>query len=258
MHALVAPMRAWTSPRFYGLDNIPETGPVLLVSNHTLFGALDVPMLVDEVLHKRGRLLRGLAEDILVGTPGVRELLHRWGSVRASRDNCRALFANGEAVLVFPGGGREAVRRRNEKYALLWDERTGFARMAIEAGVPILPVAMIGADDAFDIVIDAEHAVYRPLRALAERVGFRWELAPPVVRGIGPTPIMRPERFYFSVGTPIDTTAWTDASDVDAAAAELRDVVRKSVHEEIQYLIRRRERDGSRSFGTRLVRTLLV
>lgn len=249
---LLAPLRAWTSPVFYGLENIPDDGPVLVAANHTLYGGIDAPLLVEEVLRKRGRLLRGLAENVLVNAPGVREVIHRWGSVRGTRENCRALLGNDEAVLVFPGGGREAVRRKNEKYALLWNERTGFARMAIEAGCPIVPVAMIGVDDAFDIVMDANHPILQPLRKIIEPLGARWELAPPVVRGIGPTPVMRPERFYFSFGTPIDTTPWRDALDLDAAAAEVRDLVRKAVEEELQFLFTQRKGDDGRTLVGRI------
>ncbi len=250
--ALLAPLRAWTSPVFYGLENIPDDGAVLVAGNHTLYGGIDAPLLVEEVLRKRGRLLRGLAENVLVNAPGVREVIHRWGSVRGTRENCRALLGNDEAVLVFPGGGREAVRRKNEKYALLWDERTGFARMAIEAGCPIVPVAMIGVDDAFDIVMDANHPILQPLRKIIEPLGARWELAPPVVRGIGPTPVMRPERFYFSFGTPIDTTPWRDAPDLDSAAAEVRDLVRKAVEEELQFLFTQRKGDEGRTLVGRI------
>lgn len=250
--ALLAPIRLWTSPKFYGLENIPATGAVLLAANHNLYGGIDAPLIVEEVYNKRGRLLRGLAEDILIGVPGLRGVMHRWGSVRATRNNCRILLARDEAVIVFPGGGREAVRRKNEKYALKWDNRTGFARMAIEAGCPIVPVAAIGIDDALDIVADADSAAYKPIKAVAERLGFRWELAPPVVKGIGPLPIPRPERFYFSFGAPIDTTPWVDATDLDAAAAEVRDIVRKSVEEELRFLMAKRDRDPGRTLGGRI------
>lgn len=252
INVIVAPHRIWFDPRFYGTSNVPETGAVMLAGNHNLLGSIDAPLIFAEVLNKRGRLIRGLAEHVLVDTPGVRELLHRIGSVRGTRNNCRTLLENGEAVIVFPGGGREACRRKDEKYALLWDQRTGFARMALEAGCPIVPVAAIGPDDALDIVIDADHAIFKPLKALTDRIGFRWEIAPPVVKGIGPTPIPRPERFYFSFGTPIDTTPWADATDMDAAAAEVRDLVRKTVEEDIRFLLAEQARDRGRTLWGRL------
>ncbi|MGV9822834.1 lysophospholipid acyltransferase family protein [Nocardia xishanensis] len=256
IEALLAPLRAWTSPRFYGLDNIPADGPVLLVGNHNLMGGIDAPLLMPEVLRRRGRLIRGLAENVLIAVPGLRHFLHYYGAVRGNRHNCMALLARGEAVIVFPGGGREAVRRKNEKYLLKWEGRSGFARMAIEAGVPIVPVAMIGVDDAYDIVFDGDHPAMRPLRWTVEALGLKRELTPPLLRGLGPTPIPRPERFYFSAGASIDPAPWRDADDLDAAATDLRDVVRKALEEELKFLFAERERDSGRTLVGR-VRGLL-
>ncbi|MBH0775164.1 lysophospholipid acyltransferase family protein [Nocardia bovistercoris] len=252
LETLLAPLRAWTSPRFYGLENIPAEGPVLLVGNHNLLGIIDAPLLLPEVLRARGRLIRGLAENLLIAVPGVRHFLHHYGSVRGTRDNCATLLGRGEAVLVFPGGGREAIRRKNEKYVLKWEGRTGFARMAIEAGAPIVPVAMIGIDDAFDIVFDGGHPVMAPVRWAVEALGLKTDLTPPLLRGIGPTVLPRPERFYFSAGTPIDPAPWRDAADLDAAALELCQVVRKGLEEEMKYLFAERERDSGRRLAGRL------
>lgn len=250
--ALSTPVRLWNSPVFHGLDNIPETGPVMLVGNHTLLGGVDAPLLVHEIYHRTGRVVRGLAENVLMRVPPVRELVHRIGSVRGSRDNCRTLLDNGEAVIVFPGGGREAMRRKGEKYHLKWEGRTGFARMAIEAGAPILPTAMIGADDVFDVVFDGDHPVMSPLRWTVEALGIRGNLTPPLMRGIGPTVVPRPERFYYSIGTPIETTPWQDATDLDAAAEELQQVVRKALEEEITALLAERDRDRGRTLWGRV------
>ncbi|MEU4340532.1 lysophospholipid acyltransferase family protein [Nocardia sp. NPDC023852] len=252
LDTLLAPLRAWTSPRFYGLENLPADGPVLLVGNHNLMGGIDAPLLLPEVLRRRGRLVRGLAENVLINVPGLRQLLHYYGAVRGTRDNCLALLRRGEAVMVFPGGGREAVRRKNEKYLLKWEGRSGFARMAIEAGAPIVPVAMIGVDDAYDIVVDGDHPVLRPLRWTVEALGLSRDLTPPLLRGIGPTVIPRPERFYFSVGAPIDPAPWRGADDVHAAAKEFRDVVRKALEEEMNFLFAERERDRGRTLVGRL------
>lgn len=252
LDTLFAPLRAWTSPRFYGLENIPAEGPVLLVGNHNLMGGIDAPLLLPEVLRRRGRLIRGLAENVLMNVPGIRQLLHHFGTVRGNRRNCLALLARGEAVIVFPGGGREAVRRKDEKYVLKWEGRSGFAHMAIEAGAPIVPVAMIGVDDAYDIVFGGDHPVMRPLRWAVEALGLSRELTPPLIRGVGPTALPRPERFYFSAGAPIDPAPWRDAVDKHAAAVELRDVVHKELEEELKFLFSERDRDPGRTLFGRL------
>ncbi|WP_051407320.1 lysophospholipid acyltransferase family protein [Nocardia sp. CNY236] len=253
---LLGPIRAWTSPRCYGFENIPADGSVLLVGNHNLLGVVDAPLLMGEILRRRGRLIRGLAENVLIDVPGVRHILHHFGAVRGTRPNCSTLLQRGEAAIVFPGGGREAVRRKNEKYVLKWEGRTGFARMAIAAGAPIVPVASIGVDDAFDIVVDGDHPVLRPLRWTVEALGLSRELTPPLVRGVGPTVIPRPERFYFSAGAPIDPAPWLDADDMDTAAVELRDVVRKALEEEMNFLFAERERDAGRTLTGRARRWL--
>ncbi|OQS13704.1 acyltransferase [Nocardia donostiensis] len=252
LDAMLAPIRTWASPRYYGLENIPAEGPVLLVGNHNLLGGFDAPLLLPEVLRRRGRLIRGLAEHVLIGAPGVRHLLQYYGAVRGTRANCRALLEAGEAVIVFPGGGREAVRRKGEKYQLRWEGRTGFARMAIETGAPIVPVAMIGIDDAYDIIVDGDHLALRPLRWLVEALGINAELTPPLLKGIGPTWIPRPERFYFSAGAPIDPAPWRDATDLDEAAVQLGAVVYKSLQEELTFLFAEREGDTGRTLAGRV------
>ncbi|MFD7845844.1 lysophospholipid acyltransferase family protein [Nocardia sp. NPDC059764] len=245
--ALLAPSRAWFSPRFYGMENFPLEGPVLLVGNHSLAGGTDAPLLAHEILVRHDRLVRGLAENVLIDVPGLRDVLHRWGIVRGNRRNCTTLLEQGEAVAVFPGGGREAMRGKGQKYQLVWEGRTGFAAMAIATGAPIVPIAMVGGDDVFDIVFDGDHPVMFPVRKAVEGLGLRSSLTPPLIRGLGPTLVPKPERFYFSLGTPIDTSPWRDIPDTDAAANELQAVVKKALEGELDFLLGERDRDRGRS-----------
>ncbi|WP_324193650.1 lysophospholipid acyltransferase family protein [Nocardia otitidiscaviarum] len=253
LDVLAVPGRAWFSPRFYGLDRLPTDGPVLLVGNHTLTGGLDAPMLAHEILRRTGRLARGLAENVLIDVPGLRDVLHHLGVVRGNRHNCTTLLRQGEIVAVFPGGGREAMSGKHEKYVLNWKGRTGFAQMAIEAGAPIVPMGMIGGDDVYDVVFDGAHPVMRPVRGLVQALGLRASLTPPLIRGLGPTLLPKPERFYFSLGDPIDTSAWADASDPAEAALELQGVVRKALEEEIRFLLAQRDADRGRSLLGRVM-----
>lgn len=232
----LAGWRAYTSPSYSGLENIPADGAVLLAGNHTTLGVLDAPLMVHDIYRERGRWLRGLAETAHYRVPGVGELLGRVGAVRGTQANCRALLGNGEAVLVFPGGGREVAKRKDEKYQLMWKERLGFARLAIESGCPIVPFAAVGAEESFDIVMDADHPILAPARMVVERLGGRWELAVPLVRGIGPTPLPRRTPYYFSFGAPIETTRFQERPDADVAARELRNEVRSSVEQQLAAL----------------------
>jgi len=245
----LAPWRALTEPRYYGLDRIPADGAVLLVGNHTVFGMLDMPLMLGEIHRVTGRFVRGMADHAHFAVPGWRDVLVRQGGVRGTRENCRALLAAGEAVLVYPGGGREVAKRKGEQYQLLWKQRMGFARLAIEAGCPIVPFGAVGAEESYDILLDAESPVLAPLRGLVERAGGRWELIPPLVRGLGPTPLPRPERFYFAFGEPIDTQPWAEQGE--PGVADLRDHVREAVQERITYLLAEREADPGRDLLTR-------
>jgi len=242
--AALAPWRALTDPRFYNLDRISAEGAVLLVGNHTVFGMLDMPLMLGEIHRVTGRFVRGMADHAHFAVPVWRDVLVRQGGVRGTRDNCRALLAAGEAVLVYPGGGREVAKRKGEKYQLLWKERVGFARLAIEAGCPIVPFGAVGAEESYDILLDADSPVLAPIRGLVERAGGRWELIPPLVRGLGPTPLPRPERFYFAFGEPIDTRAWA-GQDEDGVRA-LRNEVRQAVQERIAFLLAERDADPDR------------
>jgi len=242
--AALAPWRALTDPRFYNLDRISAEGAVLLVGNHTVFGMLDMPLMLGEIHRVTGRFVRGMADHAHFAVPVWRDVLVRQGGVRGTRDNCRALLAAGEAVLVYPGGGREVAKRKGEKYQLLWKERVGFARLAIEAGCPIVPFGAVGAEESYDILLDADSPVLAPIRGLVERAGGRWELIPPLVRGLGPTPLPRPERFYFAFGEPIDTRAWA-GQDEDSVRA-LRNEVRQAVQERIAFLLAERDADPGR------------
>ena len=94
----------------------------------------------------------------------------------------------GESILVFPGGGREVFKHKGEKYRLIWKERMGFARLAIEHGYPIVPLAAVGAEECYDILVDSDELLHTPIGPLLERIAPRPDEIPPLVRGIGPLP----------------------------------------------------------------------
>ena len=74
-------------------------------------------------------------------------------------------------ILVYPGGGREVAKRKGESYKLIWKERMGFARLAIEHGYTIVPFAAVGAEEAVDIVLDGDNPLMAPTRLF---VGRSW------------------------------------------------------------------------------------
>lgn len=250
----LGPVRWLTSPAVSGLENVPATRPLLFVGNHTLFGVLDAPMLIAELYRRTGIALRPLGDDLHFKVPLWAAMTRRIGAVPASPEACARLMREGEAILVFPGGAREVSKRKGEKYELVWGNRVGFARMAIEHACTIVPFACVGVEDAFDIVIDADEILASPVGRVLERLGVRPDLVWPVVKGIGPTPLPRPERLYFGFAPPIETASYERRSGDPERCAELRDRVRAAVRRTIRELRAQREADPGRSLLGRLAR----
>ncbi|MFC6886784.1 MULTISPECIES: lysophospholipid acyltransferase family protein [Actinomadura] len=258
--AALRPWRAWTSPVFHGLDGLPERGPALLVGNHTVYGVVDAPLIFFEIHRRRGIWVRSLADHVHWQVPVWRTVMDLGGSVDGTRDNCRALLRDGQMVVVFPGGAREATRGRNDSYRLQWGGRLGFARLAIEAGCPIVPFGTVGVEEMFTTLVDPGSRLLAPVRAIGRGVlgerGRRDDVVPPLSRGIGLTPVPRPERLYYGFGEPIDTTPWAGRQDDDAAAAEVRDLARKAVEDIIAELRAEQSSDPGRTPLGRLGRGL--
>ncbi len=176
------------------------------------------------------------------------------GVIDGTRENCASLMAAGESVLVFPGGAREVFKHKGEKYRLVWGDRLGFARMAIRYGYAIVPFGAVGAEDAWDIVLDGDTFVPDAVRPLLERIGVRMDTLVPLVRGIGPTPLPRPERVYFSFAPPIETRVHAGRHTSTAACIVVRDQTKLAVERTIRALLARRARDPDRELLPRLLR----
>ena len=142
-------------PVFLNTQHIQADKPALFVGNHTLYGLTDGPLLWDYLCREHNIFLRALGDKVHFKIPGWREAMLINGAVEGSPENCRRLMQKGESILVYPGGSREVFKRKGEKYQLIWKQRTGFARMAIEHGYDIIPFAALGGDDCYDIVLDA-------------------------------------------------------------------------------------------------------
>jgi 1-acyl-sn-glycerol-3-phosphate acyltransferase len=155
----------------------------------------------------------------------------------------------GEHILVFPGGAREVFKHKGEAYRLIWKERYGFVRLAIEHGYTITPYATVGAEDAYDVLLDASDYMRTPLgrllksSGLADRYLRGGDEFPPVVRGLGLTVIPRPEKLYFSIGQPIDMARYQGQVDDPVVLRRARDRVARAVTRLIAELRKHRARD---------------
>lgn len=253
---LLEPWRLLTSPVFSGVEQVPTDRPFLLVGNHTLMGVLDVPLMLLGLHERTGVLVRPLGDHLHFQVPLWRDLLLRFGTVDGTRENCEALMRAGESILVFPGGAREVFKHKGEQYHLIWKNRTGFAALAIAHRYPIVPVAAVGAEECYDILVDSDEMRHSPLGPVLEWLTARADELPPVVAGIGPLP--RPQRFYFRFGAPIDTRRWAGRAHNQAACLEVRAEVARSIERGIKLLQRLRRRDPEATLTARLLRRLAV
>jgi 1-acyl-sn-glycerol-3-phosphate acyltransferase len=247
---MIGPLRKVINPKVYGIENVPQRH-ALLVGNHTLLGLLDAPLLCAE-LWERGAMVRALGDNAHFKIPGWRDALLSLGVVPGTRAITSELMQRGELVLVFPGGGREVAKRKGEQYKLVWKNRLGFARLAIQHGYPIIPFASVGVEHGVDIVLDADSKLLSPVAKLVKTVLGSPDTIP-IVRGIGPTPIPRPERQYYWFGEPIDTTPYAGRHGEDAAARAVREHAAAAIEGGIEFLLAERENDPNRSIVKRLL-----
>jgi len=187
-----------------------------------------------------------------------------FGAVPVNGFNFYRLMKQGEVVLLFPGGVREAFKRKNEKYKLFWPSKSEFVRMAIKHDAIIVPFAAIGAEDSLDIVADANDLLNSPVvgnsvRERASSVPRARAIDTRVTDDDGEEelfiqPILvpqTPQRFYFRFMAPIDV-AEVDLND-EARVNSIYQAVYGEVGAGIDYLLEKRETDPFRELLPRLL-----
>jgi len=255
-------LRWYFAPEYLHMDRAAAARPTLFVGNHSVFGVLDVLLFADGLYRERGISLRLLADRNHFKFPVWRDLVELQGAVLGSRANCAALMRRGEHMLVFPGGAREVFKHKGEAYRLIWKERYGFVRLAIEHGYTITPYATVGAEDAYDVLLDSSDYMQTPLgralkaSGLADRYLRGGDEFPPVVRGLGLTVIPRPEKLYFSIGKPMGMTRYRGQSDDPAVLRRVRARVSRALNQLIAELRERRAREAAPGTLRRLANRL--
>jgi len=297
--------------------------PVLLVGNHQLFAA-DMYGLVGEFLRERGTMIRGLAHpaafggggfgggggeqgDAAAATEASRRggggngngnggggnpvsfgaFLSTYGAVPVGPFALHALLASGETSLLFPGGAREAFKRRGEEYTLIWPERAEFVRAAAKFGADIVPFAAVGSDDAVVQLMsgpemaELRERVAKPLRDVAGALlprgqgggdgsgsggAFGGRPLPVARKGVNAqsfdedafanalpliAPNGPPRRIYFKFGAPIRTTP--DMAKDKAACERVYAQTKSDVEGGLSWLLANRGRDPYADFAARVL-----
>lgn len=242
------PLYAYFTPEFIGMEKVDPDKPTLFVHNHSVLGIFDGQMLGAELYKEKGIFMRSLVDNAHYEVPVWRDMVTMiGGGVRGTRKNCAELMRQKEHILVFPGGGREVCKQKGEKYKLTWKNRTGFARMAMEFGYQIIPVACIGADDAYEVLIDSNDIMDSKLgdwlkkSGIAQKFLKNGEHIPPITRGIGPTLLPKPQKFYYAFGDPIETKDLMDKYEDKDVQMQIRKEVELSMNQLFVELMEKRD-----------------
>jgi 1-acyl-sn-glycerol-3-phosphate acyltransferase len=136
-----------------GSENIPATGPAIVVANHSGTLPVDATMLWMDVLRHTdpARLLRPIADHFVLNLPFFGTLATRTGAVGGTRANVKRLIERGELLLIFPEGVPGIAKKFRSRYELApW--RVGHVELAIRHRVPIIPVAIVGAEEQMPLI----------------------------------------------------------------------------------------------------------
>jgi 1-acyl-sn-glycerol-3-phosphate acyltransferase len=231
--------RYWFRVEQEGIENIPSDGGALLVSNHS--GALppDAPMIMQAIRneHPSPRPLYMLGEHWFKGYPGVGMLANKIGLVPASGANAQRLLRDeGRLVLVFPEGQKGSRKLYWQRYRLRRFGRGGFVKTALRAGVPIVPVAVVGAEEAMPIF-----AHVPLLQRLTGLIYFPINHAFPHM-GLAAGLMYLPAKFKIRFLEPISLDGYSpgDADDLELVQ-RLAEQVRERIQSEVDLLVSERQ-----------------
>jgi 1-acyl-sn-glycerol-3-phosphate acyltransferase len=145
--------RYWFRVEWEGLEHVPESGGALLVANHAAAIPSDAPAIMHGIETELGRPVYGLAEYLFRALPVVGTLWARSGGVPAHPDNAyRLIKDDAQLALVFPEGSKGTGKLYRDRYRLHRVGRGGFVEIAMRAGAPIVPIAVVGAEESMPIL----------------------------------------------------------------------------------------------------------
>jgi len=215
----------WWRVETTGLEHVPGTGPALVVANHS--GVLPYDALMVQVAlrreHEAKRLCRMLALDMFALLPFLAPALARSGSVRANPENAMRLLRRGELLGVFPEGVKGVGKRFRDRYRLARFGRGGFVRVALRTGAPIVPCAIVGAEEIHPVIGKADW-VGRPF-------GLPYFPLTPTFPWLGPLGVVPfPTKWSIDFGAPIDLAEHgPEAADDPILVNRLSEEVRATV-----------------------------
>ena len=220
--------RYWFRVEVEGIENLPSEGGALLLANHAGAVPPDGAMIAKAIReeHPRARTLHVLTARALSGVPGIGMLQTKLGRIAPHPANLhRLLFDETQLVLAFPEGASATAKPFKERYRLRAFDSPGLIEVALSARVPLIPVAVLGAEEAVPV--------------LARVGGFRQLHRVPSVPVAAPLPL--PAKFRIRFLEPIDTAPMAIASSDDPGlVARLSDDIRALIQENLLELVAER------------------
>ncbi|MGH2751430.1 MAG: lysophospholipid acyltransferase family protein [Actinomycetota bacterium] len=213
--------------RTLGVGRIPSEGPALLVANHSGAIPIDAVMMQYAVAteHPATRVVRNIGADLVWAAPFVSHLARKAGNAVACDEDALALLERDQLVAVFPEGYKGTGKGWSERYRMQRFGRGGFIEVALRARVPIVPVAIVGAEEAFPMVGNA-----RTLASLLRLPYFPITPTFPLLGPLGLLPL--PSRWVIEFGEPIPMDQYPeDAADDRMFVFDLTDSIRDRIQQ---------------------------
>jgi 1-acyl-sn-glycerol-3-phosphate acyltransferase len=227
----------WFRVETQGLENVPDVGGALVVANHS--GTLPLDALMTTVAlhddHPASRRFRLLGADLVFQFPFVGAMARKLGSTLACNEDAERLLTDGELVGVFPEGFKGIGKSFSERYTLQRFGRGGFVTAALRTGAPIVPCAIVGAEEIYPMIGNAKTA--------ARILGLPYLPITPTFPLLGPLgAVPLPSKWFIAFGEPIETASYgPGAADDPMLVFNLTDQVRETIQQSLyQLLLQRR------------------
>jgi len=208
-----------------GIDRIPSEGRCLLVANHSGTLPYDGAMIRTAVKreHPARRDVRWLAEDFIFHFPFLGAFSNRVGAVRACQENAERLLRQDALVAVFPEGVKGIGKLFRERYRLQRFGRGGFIKLCLRTQTPIVPVAVIGAEEANPMLLRVEY--------LSKALGLPYIPVTPTFPLLGPLGLLpAPTKWKMIFGDPVELAGYgPEAADDQILVGRLAERVRATI-----------------------------
>lgn len=209
----------------FGIENIPHEGRCLVVANHSGTLPIDGAMLRTALRleHPAGRALRWLAEDFIFYLPFVGAFMNRIGAVRACQENAERLLKKDTLLAVFPEGLQGIRKLYKDRYQLQRFGRGGFIRLGLRTQTPLVPCAVIGAEEASPMLYRVEY--------LSKVFGLPYLPITPTFPLLGPLGLIpAPSKWRIYFGDPLHFDGYgPGAADDHVLVGRLSERVRSSI-----------------------------